>query len=249
MEKISATYLAKTGFALALVAISALLMAALGHAWGWWGFRPAFGAIRWIAYGGLLAAALALVGGVASIQKKSRIGMVLGLVGIAVGVTSAWVPYANRMALRASPRLSDITTDMVNPPNFIAALELRKKSKARNKTSYGPAKAKLQKLHYPDIKPATLALPPGQAFDKALAVVHGLGWAIIASDKAARRIEASETSFWFGFVDDVVIRIAPAGADGKASRVDVRSSSRIGRRDAKVNANRVRNFLAKIKAR
>ncbi len=242
----SATCLAKTGFALALVAVLSMIVAALGNAWGWWGFRGAFGAIRWIAYGGLLAAAIALVGGAASIQRKSRIGIVLGLVGLAVGITSAWVPYANLKALRASPRLSDITTDMVNPPNFVAALALRKASKARNKVSYGPAKAKLQKQHYPDIKPATLDLPPGQAFDKALAVARGLGWAIIASDKAARRIEASESTFWFGFVDDVVIRIA---TDGNGSRVDVRSSSRIGRRDARVNANRVRNFLAAVKAK
>ncbi len=243
---LSATCLAKTGFALALVAVLALMLAALGNGWGWWGFRPAFGAIRWIAYGGLFGAAIALVGGAMSIQRKSRIGIVLGLVGLAAGVASAWVPYANRMALRASPRLSDITTDMVNPPNFVAVLELRKLAKARNKVTYGPAKAKLQKRHYPDIKPVTLDLLPGQAFDKALAAARALGWEIVASDKAAARIEASETSFWFGFVDDVVIRIAP---DAKGSRVDVRSSSRVGRRDARVNATRVRNFLAAVKAK
>lgn len=243
---LSATGVAKAGFALALVAVLSLIVAALGTGWGWWGFRSAFGAIGWIAYGGLLAAAIALVGGAMSIQRKSRIGIALGLLGLAVGVTSAWVPYANRMALRASPRLSDITTDMVNPPNFVAVLELREKAKARNKVTYGPAKAKLQKQHYPDIKPITLDLPPGQAFDKALTTARTMGWTIVATDKAAARIEASETSFWFGFVDDVVIRISP---DAKGSRVDVRSSSRIGRRDARVNATRVRKFLSAIKAK
>ena len=242
----SGTNVAKAGAVIALMAFLALILAALGTSWGWWGYRSAFGAIRWIAYGGLLSAAIALAGGAMSIQRKSQIGIVLGLVGLAAGITSAWVPYANRVELRASPRLSDITTDMVNPPNFVAALELRKKAKARNKATYGPAKAKLQKQHYPDIKPITLGLKPGQAFDKALATARSLGWAISATDKAAQRIEAFETSFWFGFVDDVVIRIAP---DAKGSRIDVRSSSRVGRRDARVNANRVRKFLAAIKAK
>jgi uncharacterized protein (DUF1499 family) len=67
----------------------------------------------------------------------------------------------------------------------------------------------------------------------------------VASDSTDGRIEASDRSFWFGFTDDIVIRIA---ASDTGSRVDVRSVSRVGRSDFGVNAARVRAYLAKLRA-
>ena len=67
--------------------------------------------------------------------------------------------------------------------------------------------------------------------------------AIVASDPQSGRIEATDTTFWFGFKDDVVIRVAPAG-DG--SRVDVRSLSRVGLSDVGTNAARIRKYLAAL---
>ena len=71
-----------------------------------------------------------------------------------------------------------------------------------------------------------------------------MGWTIVAAD-AAGRIEASDRSRWFGFTDDIVIRVAAADS---GSRVDVRSSSRRGRSDFGVNAARVRAYLAALRA-
>ena len=48
---------------------------------------------------------------------------------------------------------------------------------------------------------------PDAAFDKALATIKAAGLEILAADKAAGRIEAVATTFWFGFKDDVVIRL------------------------------------------
>jgi uncharacterized protein (DUF1499 family) len=70
-------------------------------------------------------------------------------------------------------------------------------------------------------------------------------WDVIITDPPQGRIEATATTFWFGFKDDVVVRIA---ADGAGSRVDVRSLSRIGKSDVGANAKRVRDYLAKVKA-
>ncbi|MGH7254552.1 MAG: DUF1499 domain-containing protein, partial [Nitrospirales bacterium] len=50
-------------------------------------------------------------------------------------------------------------------------------------------------------------------------------------------------TFWFGFKDDVVIRITPVGDD---TRVDVRSVSRVGRSDVGTNAQRIRTFLKRL---
>ncbi len=90
------------------------------------------------------------------------------------------------------------------------------------------------------------AEPPDPIFEHAVAVAHDMGWEIIAEVPADGRIEAVDTTFWFGFKDDVVVRIKPA--DG-GSRVDVRSVSRVGRSDLGTNARRIRNFLDKLAAR
>jgi hypothetical protein len=70
-------------------------------------------------------------------------------------------------------------------------------------------------------------------------------WAAFAGLAAAGRIEATDTTFWFGFKDDVVIRVE---ADGAGSRVDVRSVSRVGVGDVGTNATRIRAYLQKLGA-
>jgi uncharacterized protein (DUF1499 family) len=90
-----------------------------------------------------------------------------------------------------------------------------------------------------------LALGRDAAFDQALATAQQMGWTIIATDNAAGRIEACERSRWFGFTDDIVVRVT---ASGSGSRIDVRSSSRVGRSDFGVNAARIRAYLAGLKA-
>jgi uncharacterized protein (DUF1499 family) len=106
---------------------------------------------------------------------------------------------------------------------------------------YGGDKiATQQRDAYPDVRPLMLSVPPAQAFERALATVREKGWELVAADGTAGRIEATDTTFWYGFKDDVVIRVKPA--DG-GSRVDVRSLSRVGGGDAGTNAKRVRGYL------
>ena len=67
----------------------------------------------------------------------------------------------------------------------------------------------------------------------------------IGTTDAAGRIEATQKSFWYGFTDDVVVRIAQTP---EGTRVDVRSKSRVGRSDLGQNAKRIRIFLAKLRS-
>ena len=143
-----------------------------------------------------------------------------------------------------TPRIHDITTDTDNPPQFVALLAVRQK--APNGATYGGAGiAQAQKAAYPDITPAQLETPPDRAFERALDAAQRMGWKIIAADKAQGRIEATATTFWLRFKDDVVIRIAAAGS---GSRLDVRSMSRVGRSDFGANAKRIRAFLKQLQA-
>jgi uncharacterized protein (DUF1499 family) len=235
------------GFLLGLVAAVLAAGSGLGNRFGFWTYREGFSALEWIVYVGAAAAVVSLVGAALS-WKGARIALVLALVGLVLGAAVAWIPYKTRMALRASPRLADITTDTTNPPPFVAMLPVRAAAQARNNTDYSPDKAALQAKHYPDIKPVLVPLPSEAAFDKALAAVKGSGLKIVAADKTTGRIEATATTFWFGFKDDVVVRVA-AVSGSTGSKVDIRSTSRVGVREAGTNAARVRKLATAIAAK
>jgi uncharacterized protein (DUF1499 family) len=89
-----------------------------------------------------------------------------------------------------------------------------------------------------------MTVAPPQAFDRVLAVVRELGWEVSAAEPAEGRIEAVDTTRFFGFKDDVVIRLRPV--DG-GTRVDVRSVSRVGVGDTGTNAARIRRLLARLR--
>ena len=187
---------------------------------------------------GVIALVLSLVGLARSGSKGMAVaGLVLGL--IAVGLPTKGISTAMH-----SP-IHDVSTDTGNPPQFVDVMPLRAAAKAANSTDYDAKTARLQKETYPDIGPLHLDLPPSQALDRALTAARGMGWEIVASDSAQGRLEATATTFWFGFKDDIVVRLAP---EGTGSRVDVRSLSRIGSSDVGANAQRVRAFLEKVKA-
>ena len=145
---------------------------------------------------------------------------------------------------RKVPVIHDISTDTEDPPRFEAILALRKN--ALNPPDYGgPEIAAQQKAAFPEIQTLRSDLAPRDAFDQALSASRRLGWALISQDPAAGRIEAVDTTFWFGFKDDVVIRVRPAA---KGSLIDLRSVSRVGKGDAGTNARRIRRFLDLLKA-
>jgi len=110
-------------------------------------------------------------------------------------------------------------------------------------TYAGEATAKQQLAGYPELRPALLSASVPAAFDTALAAARQMGWDIVATDPAAGRFEATATTPWFGFKDDIVVRVTPRES---GSRVDVRSLSRVGRGDLGANARRIRDYVAKL---
>ena len=97
----------------------------------------------------------------------------------------------------------------------------------------------------PSSSPSSLTADPATAYDRALDVANSMDWEIVASDRALGRIEATDTSTWYGFKDDIVVRVISEDA-GTGSRIDVRSLSRVGRSDVGVNAARIKAFLAAL---
>ena len=222
-----------------LSAVSLLALVAAGplHHLGLVGLAGAFGVLKWAVYGALATLVLAIVGII--IAARRRIGMSTAVTAlvfslVAIGSIGALAWKASRV-----PAIHDITTDTLQPPSFLAVLPLR--AGAPNPVEYGgPGVAAKQHAAYADIVPLTLNVPPARAFDRALAAAHSMGWELVASDPAAGRIEATDTTFWFGFKDDVVVRVTPQQS---GSRVDVRSLSRVGGGDIGANAARIRAYL------
>ena len=237
--------LAILGFVLALAALIGAVGAGLGNRMGMWDYRTGLQVfLRWGAWCGLIAAGISLIGCFTATADRQRRGLSLAAAGIVIGALAFAVPYATYTRFQSVAKVWDITTDMVNPPRFVAIVPLR--ARAPNKPEYRAAQfAPIQKKAYPDIVPVELTKSPADAFKAALAVARSFGWAIVASVPTEGRIEATDTTFWFGFKDDIVIRIA---ANGSGSRVDIRSYSRLGRNDGGKNAARVRAYIARLKA-
>jgi uncharacterized protein (DUF1499 family) len=230
------------GFVLALIAVLMLPLAGIGYRLGLWDFRPGLTVFRWAAYAGLAAAVLSLVGLFLSRPGSTRRGFPLAVTGLIVGLVATWIPWQWWQVVKRVPMIHDITTDTETPPVFVAILPLR--ANAPNSADYeGPELAAQQRTGYPDLGPLTLQLPPAQAFAHALETARAMGWEIVASEPVEGRIEATDTTFWFGFKDDVVVRVKP---DGNGSRIDVRSVSRVGRSDVGKNARRITEYLGRV---
>lgn len=231
------------GLVVAGLGLLVLLVSGPGHRFGMWDFRFGLTLVKiaaWIAIAGSLVSLIAFVGGVVKKHRRilmpSLIGLLIG--GSVVGMLTSWKNKAQSL-----PRIHDITTDPEDAPEFIAIIPLR--ANAMNPSEYGgPEIAAQQREAYPHIAPHFMGMPPQPAFEKALAAAKRMGWEIVAAEPVTGRIEATDTTFWFGFKDDVVIRIR---AIPEGSKLDVRSVSRVGLSDVGTNAKRIRAYLDALK--
>ena len=145
---------------------------------------------------------------------------------------------------RSVPPIHDISTDVAVPPTFDVVVNLR--SKAMNDLDYGSeqgsaaALAKLQQEAYPEITTLNSALSASEAVAQAAVILAQQGLEVVNVDVENGRVEAVATTYWFGFKDDLVVRIeqTPTG-----SKIDVRSVSRVGQSDLGANAARIAKFL------
>ena len=227
-------------FGLAVICAGTGLAAGLGARWGAWHFRTGFMLLTWAAYGALAVVVLGLVALV--VNRSSNKAIFFALASIILAIFVAGIPWQMKQRAQQVPPIHDITTDTENPPAFVAILPLR--ANAANSAEYkGTEVAAQQKKAYPDLQPLTVNAPPDVAFQRALRAARDAGWDIVESRPDQGRIEATDTTLWFGFKDDVVVRVT--SQDG-ASRIDVRSVSRVGKSDVGTNATRIRNYLSKV---
>ena len=182
----------------------------------------------------------------------------LGVSALAILLPVAGMMMAGSIKSKAAqlPFIHDITTDTQNPPEFTdAILSERALVENVNTVDYiGKMEndrdkklvSVLQTRAYPDISTLVVSDPPDVVFGEAKAAAASLGWKIKSENVEAGLIEATDTTFWYGFKDDIVIRVAPS--EGGGSIVDIRSVSRVGKSDIGANAKRIRAFLKIMRA-
>jgi uncharacterized protein (DUF1499 family) len=227
-------------------ALCLLALAPLGSRLGWWPYSVSL--YRIFPASGVAAAVAAVVTVATLALGRSKLGpRTLAMLGIvlAVGAVLAWLPLQYAYIRRTLPAIHDIATDTDHRPAFEATEAARARESADRFDTDEPRLSQLQRAAYPDVAPVYTTLPARAAFDAALAVAQSMpGWMVVATRADEGRIEACQRSRWFGFTDDIVIRVT--ASDGR-NRIDMRSASRKGTRDYGVNAARVRAYMSALK--
>lgn len=237
----------RTLFILSVASALVFLFSGYGYQWEIWSLGTAFSLLTNSAFAaiGLLVlnlAALFLV--YKSGFKKGYYFVITGLilVGAVFGIARYWQSQA-----QSYPPIHDISTDLESPPSFHLMIDVRETAEAPNPPEYaGEETAQTQREAYPDIESLFLPVPFGDVFDAVIALVESRRWELVNADRETGIVEATEKLPWFGFRDDVVIRIDFIDSETK---VDMRSKSRIGRGDLGVNANRIRDFMSDLESR
>ena len=242
-----------------VVALAISLVASFGTRLGFWNYETGFEILAPGVGIGLIAALAGLFWLASALRNNNSLGWRCGFAGLIGAALLLYVPLSVARRAWDAQTIHDISTDVEYAPPFEKLLPLRKGSP--NGPEYdGPKKvvlkgkittvAELQKKAYPDIKPlGDLLNPHGDPkvdpkailFWRAFERAKSNGWNIVAFDEKTGRIEATDTTLWFGFTDDIVVRVQQAGSLG--ARLDIRSKSRIGTSDYGRNAERVKKYL------
>jgi uncharacterized protein (DUF1499 family) len=228
--------------AAAVAALAMLIASGPGTRSGMWPWQTGLSLLRWAAWTGMAAGAGALVLLLLSAVPRWRVRWWIPAAALVIAIAAFAPPLLMLEHAKSAPAIHDITTDPFDPPEFVALAAER--SKSPNGSKYGGTEiAAQQQKGYPDIKSLIVKAPPAETVQKAIDAARSLDWEVVATDAPSGRIEATDTTRWFGFKDDIVVRVRP---DAGGSRVDVRSASRVGKSDVGANAKRVRKFLDKL---
>jgi fatty-acyl-CoA synthase len=228
---------------LAVAAPATILLGAVGSKAGWFGLTLGFDwlAIRVAPALAVIAAALGALALVAALILPPRHGAGVALFAMALGgVTFGALAQWRLQALQAPP-VHDVATDWTSPLLFSPKLMLARGPdsnavesnptvplSAYTRDTAGQSVAAINARTCPGATPTTLAVPPVQAFAQAKRALMDAHLKLVTDDPAHGLLEATATSFWFGFKDDVAVQVRPSGA---GARIDLRASSRLGLSD------------------
>lgn len=232
--------LAVSSLTLGVLAIVLPVLGGLGTRVGVW----SFGIGLLLAPLGLLAGVIGLLLGLVALTRLRKAGKPLGMAASGTGVSALGALYLGSAVLSAftvAP-IHNVSTDIEDPPEFTVAASLRSEtdnSLVYDSETIGP----LQREGYPDLGPLVLDMPRDRMYELVRGILIDMGFELTREDPEQGEIEAVATTFFFGFKDDLVVRLRETGA---GTRMDVRSVSRVGVVDLGANAERIFEIVGRV---
>jgi len=242
-EQRSFSRVAIAAFLLSVITAFLFLFSGYGYQFDIWSLGTAFAVLRNAAYatfGLILINLLAIYLARPGTGKK---GLGFGITGMILTLAVITTALYWQSEAQKYPPIHDLTTDIANPPEFEEIVPLR--SDAPNPHEYqGGETTEMQREFYTDLQSLELNKSPETIFETAVSLIESRGWTLVSADRENLKIEATEKLPWFGFKDDVVIRLK--AENDNMTLVDMRSKSRIGRSDLGLNAYRIQQFLGDL---
>lgn len=240
------------------------IAAALGSKFGLWGWQFGLGKMtfQWgpmLAIAAVVVAVLAIIIGLIKAPRTKPV--ILGLFALLIAGLGLGRLIGTGAVVEALPPIHDIQTDWSDPIQFsdeLMALRgegsnpvvddpiIPEGANGRWPGTGGTKVSAAQAKGYPDLRSLILAAPADVTYAAAFNTADELGWQIVTNDEENYRLEATYTSGWYGFKDDIAVRIRPSG---EGSEIDVRSTSRVGLSDLGANAARIESFLNEVQAK
>ncbi len=245
--------LIKLSLTLSLLVPIWFVLAAKGSTWGWWSWQTGLMKLTmgWGIKLMMIAAVLALITLLMTLIIKPRSGIIIAIIALLIPVSG--MVYGNQIKTKAGglPFIHDVSTDTVNPPEFSEVVLAARGSESNPSHYIGktiPRGEQLvsaaQREGYPDLSTVTIASGVDEVYQLALKAVESMGWEIHTKDQDAGIIEATDTTFWYGFKDDVIVRLT--AIDEANTALDVRSLSRVGGSDIGKNADRIEQLIQAV---
>lgn len=189
----------------------------------------------------LVAVALGLASAVAARTAAPRRRLLPAMAVIATGALAFGAITGWRAQAYRAPPVHDVSTDWTHTMLFSPALMAARGPDANpvetNPVVPATRAAGAARGQYvgvvnartcPGATPAVLAVPPARAYDRVKAAAVSDRLALVTDDPAHGVLEATATSAWFGFKDDIAIQVRAMGA---GARIDMRASARLGQSD------------------
>ena len=225
-----------------LVSLSAFLLVALPgplYKYGVVDLGTAFTGFKFGVFAGIAALILLVL---QILFKRKTVTLGSTIMALLLSTIAIAIPLSMLNKGKSVPPIHDISTDLVNPPEFVAIAPLR--ADAPNPVEYaGVEVATQQRAAYPELQTLNYTQSKSELVEATKQVIDHLGWQLVNIDADQGIVEATDRTMWFGFKDDVIVRITD---NGSKRLVDIRSKSRVGGSDLGKNAERIHGFIEEL---
>ena len=225
-----------------LVSLSAFLLVALPgplYKYGVVDLGTAFTGFKFGVFAGIATLILLVL---QILFKRKTVTLGSTIMALLLSTIAIAIPLSMLNKGKSVPPIHDISTDLVNPPEFVAIAPLR--ADAPNPVEYaGVEVATQQRAAYPELQTLNYTQSKSELVEATKQAIDHLGWQLVNIDADQGIIEATDRTMWFGFKDDVIVRITD---NGSKRLVDIRSKSRVGGSDLGKNAERIHGFIEEL---